>query len=68
MKDELLAAIAAPGLDNATIAALADWQADRIPGYRALFERHAFNPLNAALAGNSSCVHECLQTIQAFWG
>ena len=45
MKDELLAAIAAPGLDNATIAALADWQADRIPGYRALFERHAFNPL-----------------------
>ena len=44
MKTELLAAIAAPALENETIAALADWQADRIPGYRTLFEGHGFSP------------------------
>ena len=44
MKDILLNAMSAPTLEDATISALADWQAERMPWYRALFERRKFNP------------------------
>ena len=44
VRDVLLTAMSAPRIEDETIAALAAWQADRMPGYRALFERRGFSP------------------------
>ena len=44
MRDVLITAMSAPRIEDETIAALAAWQADRMPGYRALFERRGFSP------------------------